>query len=615
MEVLGNYASSDYERKISDQMFLSLAPSFLGWDYHQIEGNGEGQMMIYNFDLIKTPSLMELRGTILQKLFTTFSQNEVVVLAAINKYAWTSRDFDSSIYADEQSLIVDFINNQLSPENYSHCKLVHQYVSTLKEHNIKPSRDWDSFINSESMQIVKIFSSKFDDEGLKYEEREQKQKEEIYKYVVGKDIYFIKNTLDKLDGIYKDAVINNDGYWIDSSLPHLFMALVETDPKLYYKSLELLMTSRYSFDLNYGNFIFAPIRRKLVKPQELYNHLNRYEYKQKQFWKQLFFDAIDKDDIDEFLFKEFIGFLLSVSDRFYFYDLAKYMKFDSYFNATKNSLQPSAATHENVVTYIVEILLSKAETVNISFEHGVCESSCMFFANKSELLKKVFYLQKKRDNHYDHNGNEIAAISTLDSHFLIEYLLQVTKDVSFISSRFDNLNLTSIWSLPNYEDILDEAFEIIVAKAPIFSNFEHQANVLFKGLKLSLEGLEKVYSYISKFILKHFASKQHIHIILNVVTYRFNSQVLRFLKEFLLLNKDPEFMKNLWLEKNGAFSGSRVPRIEGHIKFIKSLIEMAKTLPNPLDYSEHIRQWEQEIEWAKQDKQGEMKRDFTGWTA
>ena len=83
----------------------------------------------------------------------------------------------------------------------------------------------------------------------------------------------------------------------------------------------------------------------------------------------------------------------------------------------------------------------------------------------------------------------------------------------------------------------------------------------------------------------------------------------------MLLNKDPDFMKHLWLEKNGVYSGSRVPRIDGQVIFLKSLIEMAKSLPKPLDYAEHIKNWEQEIEWAKQDKQQEMKRDFTGWTA
>ena len=73
-------------------------------------------------------------------------------------------------------------------------------------------------------------------------------------------------------------------------------------------------------------------------------------------------------------------------------------------------------------------------------------------------------------------------------------------------------------------------------------------------------------------------------------------------------------MKHLCLEKSGAFSGSRVPRIDGHMKFLKSLIEMTQSLPTPLNYAEHIKGWEQEIEWAKQDKQQELKRDFTGWT-
>ena len=67
------------------------------------------------------------------------------------------------------------------------------------------------------------------------------------------------------------------------------------------------------------------------------------------------------------------------------------------------------------------------------------------------------------------------------------------------------------------------------------------------------------------------------------------------------------------LKKNEVIWGSRIPRIERHITFLKSLIQMVKTLQSPLDYSEQIKSWEQEIEWAKQDKQKEMKRDFTGW--
>lgn len=613
LEALSNPAFSPRESEISDQLFLSLAPKYLGWDFLQTEGKSGGQMVIYNFHLVKTTALMELRKNILQRLFTLFPTNKNSVLQALHKYAWTSRKIDSSIYFDEQPLIADFINNHFSTENYSHCKFVYEYVDTLKEHNITQLSDWDSFLNSDSMQISKIFSSKFDDEKLKYDEREKKEKEEIEKFVAGKDISFIQKTLDRLESVYKDAVANKDGYWIESSLPNLFLSLAESDTNLYYNSLELLMLGKYSFELNHGFFIYRPIKQKLVKPREIYSHINRYEYQQKQFWKQLFFEALDESDIDEFFLLEYIGFISSVNNGFYIYDLDKKIVFDKQFAISKPLLQPSASDHENIITYITEILLLKASSMDISFDHQACEKCSQYFSKKIDLLKQVFYNSKKRYNHHDYNGKEMAAVSSLDNFFLVEYLQEVTNDVSNLHFKFDSLNLSFVWDLPECEKIIDEALVIIISKAPIFSNFEHPANVLFKGLKHTPEQLEKVYIYISKFIQKHSASKQHIHIILNVVTYSFNNQVLRFLKEFLLLNKDIEFIKYLWLEKNEATWGSRVPRIEEHIKFTKSVIELIQLLPNPLDYAEHIKIFEQEIEWAKKDKQQEMKIDFTGW--
>src|SRR5690606_21244678 len=135
----------------------------------------------------------------------------------------------SSIYADEQQLVSEFINQSFSTDNYSHCKFAYEYVDTLKEHNVSLLNDWSKFLDSDSMNIAKIFSSKFDENNLKFDERQQKQKEEIEKYIKGKDIKFIQRTLEQLDTVYKEAVANNDGYWIDESLPILFQSLAETN--------------------------------------------------------------------------------------------------------------------------------------------------------------------------------------------------------------------------------------------------------------------------------------------------------------------------------------------------------------------------------------------------
>lgn len=613
LEELNSSSFTEKEKKIADQLFLSLAPNYLGWEYHQIEGKGGGQMMIHNFQLFRTPALMELRKKILQRLFLLFKENERSVLKALHKYAWTSKSIDSSIFADEQQIVSEFINQSFSTDNYSHCKFVHEYADTLKEHNVSLLYDWIRFLDSDSMNIAKIFSSKFDEETLKFNERKLKQHGEIENYIRGKDIKFIQTTLEQLDAVYKEAEANNDGYWIEESLPMLFQSLAETDTKLLYNSLELLMLGKYSFELNYGYFIFRPIKDNLVKVKEFYSHINRYEYKQKQFWKQLFFDALEENSIDEFFLLEFIGFVSSVSNRFYLYELDKKIKFDKQFQISKPSLQPSASDHDNVITYIIEILLSKESEIDLSFDHQTCQTSYQYFSKKTDLLKQIYFHQKRKNGHFDHDGKEMQAISSLDNLFLIEYLNEVTKDLPFLHFKFDNLQLSFVWDLPNYEAIIDNALELIITKAPIFSNFEHQANVLFHGLNLTIEQEEKVYNYLSKFIEKHYLSKQHIHIILNVVTYSFNSETIRFFREFLLLNKDIEFLRHLWLERNEVTSGSRVPKIESHISFTKRVIQMIQSLPNPLDYAEHLKYFENEIEWAKKEKQEEMKSDFIGW--
>lgn len=614
IEMLTNIDLNAKETMIYDQLFLSLAPSYLGWEFHQVQGVKDGQMAIYNFQLLKTIELMKLRRKILIRLFELFENNENSVLSVLNIYKRISMNVDSSVYDEEQVLISSFINKQLSPTKYYHCKFVFDYVNTLNLYKVKLLDNWTVFLNSEPMQISKLFKNGFGNKKLSIEKREQLQKDEIMFYIKDKDMAFIEEILSQLNSINENINNNNENHWIESGLSVLFNLFAEFDTNKYYKSLELLMSVKYSFELNYGNIIASPIKLKLVQPKELYSYINKYEYKQKQFWKQLFFESIYESDIDEFFLQEFVIFLVSLTNHFHIYNIEEFNKFNFQFEAHKKILKPSATHHANVITYIVEILLTKSNNIPISFDRQFCQKTFIHFNNHQNLLKKIYYLNKKSDSFYDQCGKEIAAISSLDSEFIIEYLIEYNKDNSNLGFKFDNLNLSYIWFLPDYEEKLDKALDITIAKSPSYSNFEHQANVFFKGLKLKPEQLEIVYSYISKFISKNSNSIRHIQVIMNVVTYRFNNHIMRFLKEFLLLNTNPEFIKSLRLEKSKILvNSSRIPRIEEHIYFIKSIIKMVKTLPNPWEYSEHLKIWEQDIEYSKQDIQRELKITFKGF--
>jgi hypothetical protein len=323
------------------------------------------------------------------------------------------------------------------------------------------------------------------------------------------------------------------------------------------------------------------------------------------------FDALEPEDIDQYFLLEFIGFLFSVTDRFCFWDTDKYLKFDSQFKLSKHLLPSSASGHQNILTFITEILIEKAKQYDISFDHHVCETCYTYFIDHVHLLKKVYFLNHKRGSYYDHEGKEMAAISLLDSNVLIEYLNMIPVE-SPLDFKFDNVSLAFVWQMPDYERLVNEAIEVILEKVPYLGGFEYEANQLFKNLKPDVI-TEKVYPYISRFIITHSSSELHLDMIMNVVLHTFENETLRFIKEILLANKDVEFAKGIRFEKGGLYSGSRVPRLEASINFYKSLIALVQSFPNPLDYAGHIGHWNEEIQWNENAKITEMKNDFKGW--
>jgi hypothetical protein len=170
--------------------------------------------------------------------------------------------------------------------------------------------------------------------------------------------------------------------------------------------------------------------------------------------------------------------------------------------------------------------------------------------------------------------------------------------------------LSFVWEEPDYTEVVDSAIESIMKKFPFISNFEGEAGVLFRIDRNIKELTDRVEAYIGLFIAKNCKSRKHIRLIFNVISYQFRDKLLHFVTQFLTLNREPKFLEVSWLETNGVYSGSRVPKIEAHITFLKSLIELVKELPDPLDYFEYVQDWEREIEYSKQDKLREMRNDF-----
>jgi hypothetical protein len=96
----------------------------------------------------------------------------------------------------------------------------------------------------------------------------------------------------------------------------------------------------------------------------------------------------------------------------------------------------------------------------------------------------------------------------------------------------------------------------------------------------------------------------------DVVYNNFRDWFIEYYREFLTLNSDIEITKRISFGRSTSTTGSWVPVYQKKIEFYQDILKMINSLPNILDYSEHIDYFEQRITWKKQDIEREQKRDF-----
>lgn len=594
------------QQQIADGIFLSISNLFLECESTQVEGTGDGRMTIYTFQPPSTNSLKELRQAVLKRLFFLYDQSPGKVLSILEKYALGAIKYDPDLYSGEQGLMFNFIKTKLSVKEYRHCKLVQQYQKLLNEAGIKPLEDVNLFVNSEIMAFAKLFVDE-DDDDFNYDKKLEAQKEQFRQLFKNKPVSYLDEAFRGIQNI-----TTSKQHFVDLGLQNLLCALAEIDTDFFNRALQLIIDNDYPICANDGWAITYVIRNKLVSPRDFYTSISARSYKQKQIWRQAFFSELDPNDIDGFFLFEFVGFLETIQPNFYVADPEKYHKYTPIFLANVSKLA-GAGSHSNFVTYATQILLANSATSKVFFDRKFCEKCNQFFSDQIRLFKDVFVYQKTKDPRYDYFGTEMAAISGYDNYFLIEYINLRVKDAPKYNFKIDDLDISFVWEYVNHSDIVKQALEIIIKKAPLLISFEHTANTLFKRRNANDIILNRMLKFVSSFITQHHSSIKHMKVIMNVILFSFPNQVLTFFKEMLLQNKNVALIKELMFEKGGAYSGSRVPIIDKEILFVRSQIDLIRTLPNILDYAEHISYFEQKIGWLTESRNQELKNDFKEW--
>ncbi|TGD57515.1 nSTAND3 domain-containing NTPase [Flavobacterium humi] len=611
LDILSTENRSSLHKEIANGTFLNIGETLLGWHFTEFGSKGIS-INIVNFNLYYSPQLVELRAKIFDGLYILFEHDREQTEKILNKIVLPGGKIDKQIYIDEFPIYERLISDKLSPEQYSHCKFVNRLSKKIVGlENTIPDK-WNQFINSDIINLSKLLKTDVleDKNGKSWQEREEEKRQKIQDYIKPKPWNEIESLLYSINSLFFQQQ-GRDTWEIEGGLSEIFIGIASKGKNEIKKALTLTFNNKFSFQFQ-PRIIYFIINNNILSGKELLTLIDKSDFRDKTSCIITLLECLPENQINIKFLKLLIQTFKS-NDQLFIHRLTDYLKFDSEFNNYKKSSRENGIKQHNIISYLTEIILHKPVIQRYGLGHHFCRDSAIYFSNHVHLLKLAFILLKKSDNHFDYDGKELEAVMNLDSNFFIEYLEQKVVDMDYLSFRFEHFKLDCIWSLPNYKEIVDKALDIIIKKAPIYSNMEHPSAVLFTFDKNNDEILSKVYEYIADFINTCFKDNQRTIMMMNVLLYRFQDKFINFLKQFLLLNKDFERFNDIWLEKSEVTVGSRVPYIQKEIDFCNEISSMIKTMPNILDYVNHIKYLEQKIIWLKKDIENEQKRDFKGY--
>ncbi len=223
----------------------------------------------------------------------------------------------------------------------------------------------------------------------------------------------------------------------------------------------------------------------------------------------------------------------------------------------------------------------------------------------------MFWFQYKSDPHDEEDSIDFKALLDIDNNFLNDSLKNGKIGLSYSSKiRLKNINTNVLWEYVNYEELIEDLFLTAIEQEQYSFLIEEDIYSLFRYRTANEDATEKMKSLILKLTQKHNANEKVLLMLVEVVYHNFNVWFIEYFKKFLLLNKDIEITKRISFGRSSSTTGSWVPVYQKKVEFYQDIIKMINTLPDILDYSEHIDHFEQKIIWKKQDIKREQRRDF-----
>lgn len=582
----------NHDDRIYSQLFLAIVSHFLGTYYHGIE-SFDHKSYLYNFSLYPTESIKSFRNKLWQQLWDLYPTHKDAIYTVLLSLPFPRENNEKEVWRHDATFVLPVILEHLDYRDFQACEAAHYYLDILDRQQIVP---YDKRLKRKATnRLFKLYQCFLRENGIDWKKYQEIKQRKLKRYCRNFDFDQYIQLFDDLTTIQR---IKNDDTLYGYDVSQIIADLVFRDIDLFFKVLEHVIV-HYSFNYQPYVIVSAYFKAHPDTYQPLFDCLTR-EGGKRSDWLFAFHACLPENLINEdnyvLLSNHFFSLLEKATS--FLIDIASILDKYSHY-----------ASQKELYTTVIVLLNERHHDTSSSipyidpqFFHKAFEYSEGIF----DQYCRVYYLCKKLHSHYDSPNEVLKQILSYKPDEIVNFFKTSYGDAKSMQD-FDNENLSFIWELGNYEDILIFGIDYFMQLEYVWDRAE-LTSILFTNLG---KHQEKAYAFVRKMINRYYDTKEYIDVIFLVIANCLEEYKCEYIKQYLILNPDFETFRDIQLfPLFQAYTGSIIPYIQHEIEEWEKIIVTAKELSPALNYLEHIDYLETKKKCCQQALEEETRREF-----
>lgn len=607
------------------EAFFHLATTFLDHYFHITEGVRGNKISMYDYPFPLAPSTKEFRRTIWEALLDSYDDYPDEVLRLLENYRPSRNKCQPDVLEFDLTLILPFIEEKLSINNFRHIKFVQEFVAWLDEESVK-DRSYQKLTSDFSSLDFEHYK-KLDWDRFQFRKEYGDDNIRDWDALKEQDIraHFVFKTPEDFTSLHRTLahVIELDAanLWsISKSLDIIVAENFRLNNELGFELLSsLLRNYPKGFDI-LSNSLKVIIEESDFWAKRLWDLLNSNLDNTSLFWKLNFFFHLPEEYCTLYYREQLLLTIKSINQGCGLF-FESFDKFIPIVPQPKNKLVAYLSRipligklifpePRNIIEEMVEITAHKIdqENIRVIYFHHFFEQYSSMLSHNFPLLAKAYLQQERLEQYFDHDRKGLQALVQLEPRFFIDYVRTF-----YASDEWENWHthnrLSFIWDMSEMDSIIQEAADLIIDHHAFFGILEHPLNILFQ--RINEDNKERAFTFLKKYISDNHTDTQRINAVVDVLRHTMKEYFEQGLIHYLMLNQDVNQFDKIWWRGNGGTYTGNVNIGEIHAKDWQDILSMTDKCENQMDIIPIRNYIKKQINNELQNAKRERERKYT----